>query len=129
VSRRNTLAPRATTRTAEGDRRRAGTLELHNRPLGGRARVRPPDRAAPFWREGDGSRHSYGSLRCGLDPGEATALRDAHLAAIGQIAAAALEASERGDRRETVRLASAAARLCGEIRGLWAPSAVEIPMR
>jgi hypothetical protein len=89
--------------------------------------VRPPDADAPFWRERDGSRHSYGSLRCGLDPGEATALRAAHIAAICQIAAAALEASERGDRRETARLASAAARLCGEVRGLWVPTAVETP--
>jgi hypothetical protein len=125
VSQRSALAARTSSRSAERDGRRAGTLELHNQPLDGRTRVRPPDPAAPFWREQDGSRHSYGSLRCGLDPGEATALRDAHLAAIGQIAAVALEASERGDRRETVRLASAAARLCGEIRGLWPPSAVQ----
>jgi hypothetical protein len=129
VSRRGTLAPRVRTGTAERDGRRAETLDLHNRPLDGWTRVRPPDCAAQFWREGDGSHHSYGSLRWGLDPGETAALRDAHLAAIGRIAAAALEASERGERRETVRLASAAARLCGEIRGLWAPSAVEIPKR
>jgi hypothetical protein len=44
-------------------------------------------------------------------------------------AAAALAASDCGDRRETVRLACAAARLCGEISGLWPRSAVEIPRR
>jgi hypothetical protein len=83
----------------------------------------------PFWREEDGSRHSYGALRCGLDRHTASTLRAAHLHAIGRIAAAALDASERGDRRETARLAGAAARLCGEIRGLWPPYAVETPKR
>jgi hypothetical protein len=107
----------------------AGTLDLLSLPLGAWTRVRPPDAGIPFWREGDGSRHSYGALRCGLDGHTASALRAAHLGAIGRIAAAALDASERGDRRETARLASAAARLCGEIRGLWPPSAVETPKR
>jgi hypothetical protein len=107
----------------------AGTLALHSPPLGGWTRVRPPDAGAPFWREEDGSRHSYGALRCGLDPPMAGMLRAAHVDAIGRIAAAALEASERGDRRETARLACAAARLCGEIRGLWPPTAVETPKR
>jgi hypothetical protein len=91
--------------------------------------VRPPDARVPFWRGEDGSRHSYGTLRCGLDPPMAGILGAAHVEAIRSIAAAALEASERGDRRETARLACAAARLCGEIRGLWPPTAVETPKR
>jgi hypothetical protein len=92
-----------------------------------RTRVRPPDAGTPFWREEDGSRHSYAALGCGLDRATARALRAAHLGAIGRIAAAALGAPERCDRRETDRLACAAARHCGEIRGLWAPSAAETP--
>jgi hypothetical protein len=59
----------------------------------------------------------------------AAMLGAAHVEAIRRLAAAALEASERGDRRETARLACAAARLCGEIRGHWPPSAVNTPGR
>jgi hypothetical protein len=106
-----------------------GTLDQHNSPLGAWTRMRPPDAGAPFWREEDGTCQSYGSLRCGLDPPMAGMLGAAHVEAIGRIAAAAIEASERGDRRETARLACAAARLCGEIRGLWPPTAVETPKR
>jgi hypothetical protein len=91
---------------------------------GGQIYPLAPDAAAPYWRESDGTRSSYGSLRSGLDRRLAAEVGEAHLAAIGEIAAAALAASERGDRRETARLA-AAARLCGEIRGLWPPSAVQ----
>jgi hypothetical protein len=84
-----------------------------------------PDPEVPHWRGADGSRLSFSSLRCGLDPAGWGELREAHLAAIRRIAAAALAAAERRDGGETARLATAAARLCGEIRGLWPPSAVE----
>lgn len=104
-------------------------LDLPTDLLGGWVRVRAPDPAAPFWRGEDGTRHSYQTLRVGLRPGPVRRLREAHLAAIEAIAAAALSAAERGDRRETRRLASAAARLCGEIAGLWPPTAVEVPKR
>jgi hypothetical protein len=103
------------------------SLDLHSLVLGGWTRLHPPDTGTPFWREEDGTRHSYGSLRCGLDAGAAARLRDTHLSAIRSIAAAALEASASGDRGETARLARAAARLCGEIAGLWSPTAVEVP--
>jgi hypothetical protein len=88
--------------------------------------VVPPDPDTPYWREAGGARHSYRSLLSLLDPRLAGAVREAHLAAIHRIASAALSAAERGERRETARLATAAARLCGEIRGLWPASAVEI---
>jgi hypothetical protein len=91
--------------------------------------VLPPDPDAPFWREADETRHSYCSLRSRLDPQRAAELGEAHLDAIGSIAAAAIAAFERGDRHETARLATAAARLCGEIRGLWPASAVEVRRR
>jgi hypothetical protein len=85
-----------------------------------------PDPEAPYWRDVDGSRHSYGSLRSVLGPRLAAEVADAHLAAIGRIAAAALAADRRGDHAQTARLAAAAARLCGEIRGLWPASAVTL---
>jgi hypothetical protein len=85
-----------------------------------------PDPEVPHWREADGTRHSYGSLHSGLEPRLAAELADAHLHAIGRIAAAALAADGRGDHAQTARLAAAAARLCDEIRGLWPASAVEI---
>jgi hypothetical protein len=106
---------------------RAGSLDLQSPILGGWTRLNRPDTGAPIWREDDGTRHSYGSLACGLDAESARRLRDAHLTAIHSIADAALEASTTGDQRETTRLARAAARLCGEIAGLWSPSAVEVP--
>jgi hypothetical protein len=89
--------------------------------------VVPPDPDTPYWHEAGGARHSYRSLLSLLDPRLAGAVREAHLAAIQRIAAAALSAAERGDRRQTRRLATAAGRLCGEIAGLWPPTAVEIP--
>jgi hypothetical protein len=97
--------------------------------LGADRRLTAPDPDVPHWREADGARHSYGSLRSGLEPRHAAELTDAHLAAIGRIAAAALAADGRGDHAQTARLAAAATRLCGEIRGLWPASAVEIPRR
>jgi hypothetical protein len=99
------------------------------RSRGGWTRLRTPDVEAPFWREEDGTRQSYGVLRCDLDPAGASDLRIAHLEAIDRIAAAALTASESNDRREARRLAAAASRLCGEIVGRWSPSAVEVPRR
>lgn len=99
------------------------------RPLGGWRRLRAPDVEAPFWREEDGTRQSYGVLRCDLDPAGASDLRVAHLEAINRIAGAALIASESNDRREARRLTAAASRLCGEIVGRWSPSAVEVPKR
>ena len=103
------------------------SLELHGveEEIGARA----PEPTAPFWRGEDGQRHSYCSLRCGLDADRARALREAHLDAICRIAAAALVARDQGDQRETARLAMAAARLCEEIAGHWPPSAVEVPKR
>jgi hypothetical protein len=95
--------------------------------LGGLRQVIVPDPRVPHWRDADGTRHSYQTLRCGLESGPADGLRQAHAAAIHAIAAAALAAAERGDHRETRRLAAAAGRLCGEIAGLWPPTAVEIP--
>jgi hypothetical protein len=89
-------------------------------------RLMAPDPEVPHWREADGTRHSYGSLRSGLEPRLVVELADAHVAAIGRIAAAALAAEGRGDHVQTARLAAAAARLCGEIRGLWPASAVEV---
>jgi hypothetical protein len=68
-------------------------------------------------------------VRRELDGGLTANLRDDHLPAIHRIAAAALSAAGRGDWRETARLATAAARLCSEIRGLWPASAVEIRRR
>ena len=97
--------------------------------LGDRVHVMVPDPAAPFWRCQDGTRHSYRSLRCGLDPDHAGMLAEVHLEAIRRIAGASLSASEHGDQRETARLAMAAARLCQEIAGHWPPSAVEIQRR
>jgi hypothetical protein len=88
-----------------------------------------PDPVVPYWREADGTRHSYRTLRCGLAPGPAHELRKAHVAAIEAIASAALDAAERGAGREARRLAAATARLCGEIAGLWPPTAVEVPKR
>ncbi len=108
---------------------RAGVLDLQSDLLGGWVRVTAPDPATPFWREQDVTRHSYGSLRCGLERGSAIALREAQLEAIGRIARAALAASDRDDQGETARLAMAAGRLCQEIAGHWPPSAVEVPRR
>ena len=100
-----------------------------SRPLVLRAiAVRGPEPDAPFWRGADGRRHSYCSLRCRLDAECAVVLREAHCQAIHAIAAAALAARERGDQRETARLAMAAGRLCGEIAGHWPPSAVGTPV-
>jgi hypothetical protein len=111
--------------STEREERRA-TLALPTAVGGGKTWVLPPEPDATYWREGGGARHSYQTLRRLLDPRLGAELREAHLAAIHRIAAAALSAAERGDRRETARLATAAARLCGEIRGLWPASAVEI---
>jgi hypothetical protein len=94
--------------------------------LGAGRRLIAPDPDVPHWREPDGTRHSYGSLRSGLEPRLLVELADAHLAAIARIAAAALAADGRGDHAPTARLAAAAARLCGEIRGLWPASAVTL---
>ena len=91
--------------------------------------ARAPEPGAPFWRAEDGKRQSYCSLRCGLDGDSAIALRETHCGSICLIAAAALVARERGDQRETARLAMAAGRLCEEIAGHWPPSAVEVPKR
>jgi hypothetical protein len=110
-------------------RRAASALELSRPVAGGRMPVLPPEPDVPYWREANRTRHSYPALRSGLDREPAAELREAHLAAIHRIATAALSAAERGDRWETARLATAAARLCGEIRGLWPPSAVETRKR
>jgi hypothetical protein len=83
-----------------------------------------PDPEVPWWREPDGTRHSFGTLCCGLAPGPAERLREAHQRAIADLVAPALAAAERGDRREAARLATAAGRLCGEIAGRWPPHAV-----
>ena len=91
--------------------------------------MKAPEPGAPFWRGADAKRQSYCSLRCGLDADGAIALREACLGAIGLIAGAALAARERGDQRETARLAMAAGRLCEEIAGHWPLSAVEVPKR
>lgn len=117
----------ASRRPQPGERR--AVLDLRSPLLGGWVRVRAPDPGVPFWREEDGTRHSYGSLRCGLDGETATDLGAAHVDAIRRIAAAALEALECRDQRETLRLAMAAGRLCEEIAGWWSPAAVEIPRR
>ncbi len=108
---------------------RPAVLDMRSELLGGWVRVKAPDPAAPFWAEQDGTRHSYGSLRCGLDGDSGSELGSVHLEAIGQIARAAIEAAEHGDQGETARLAMAAGRLCQEIAGHWPPSAVEIPRR
>ena len=94
--------------------------------LRGGRRLLGPDPEVPCWRWPDHSRHSYGHLRARLDARLGAELREGHLAAIQRIAAAAVVAAERGEERETARLATAAARLCGEIRGLWPASASEI---
>jgi hypothetical protein len=88
-----------------------------------------PDPAVTHWREPDGTRHSYRTLRCALEPEAVRGLGRAHVAAIQAIASAALAAVEGGDGREARRLAAAAGRLCGEIAGRWPPSAVEVPKR
>ena len=93
--------------------------------LAARAPLLAPDPEVPHWREADGTRLSYSSLRCELDPADWDELREAHLAAIRRIAAAAVAAAERRDGGETARLPTAAARLCGEIRGLWPACALE----
>jgi hypothetical protein len=108
---------------------RPGVLDLRSDLLGGCIRVKAPEPDAPFWREEDGTRQSYGSLRCGLDAASARGLRNAHLDAIRGIAAAALAALDRGDQRETTRLAVSAGRLCEEIAGRWTPAAVEVTRR
>jgi hypothetical protein len=117
---------RASGRACDG---RRAPLDVRSALLGGWTLVWAPDPVTPFWREEDGTRQSYGSLRCGLDEDVTSELRRAHLEAIGRIAAAALAAFERGDRRETARLAMAAGRLCEEIAGRWPPAAVEVPRR
>ena len=73
--------------------------------LAARAALLAPDPDVPHWRAADGTRLSYSSLRCELDPADWDELREAHPAAIRRIAAAA--------------------RLCGEIRGLWPACALE----
>ena len=95
--------------------------------LGGSRNAIAPDPQVPHWREPDGTRQSYQTLRSGLQPSAARQLGQAHIGAIEAIAAAALAAAEGGDRREARRLATAAGRLCGEIAGRWPPTAVEIP--
>jgi hypothetical protein len=97
--------------------------------LGGSRNAIAPDPQVPHWREPDGTRQSYQTLRSGLPRSAARQLGHAHIAAIEAIAAAALAAAEGGDRRETRRLAASAARLCGEIAGLWPPTAFEVPER
>jgi hypothetical protein len=88
---------------------RQGVLDLRSDLLGGWVRVKVPEPDGPFWRAEDGTRHSYGSLRCGLDAERARELRNAH--------------------RETTRLAVAAGRLYEEIAGRWTPAAVEVTRR
>jgi hypothetical protein len=110
----------------------------HGGPHGRAGRARPgagrraaADRARPWCpplARANGARHSYGSLGAGLEPRLAAELADAHLRAIRRIAAA-LAAHQRGDHAETARHAAAAARLCGEIGGLWPAGAVEITGR
>jgi hypothetical protein len=97
--------------------------------LGGSRQAIAPNPKVPYWREPDGTRQSYQTLRCGLQPRAARELGEAHIGSIAVIASAALRAAERGERREARRLAAAAGRLCGEIAGLWPPTAVEIPKR
>jgi hypothetical protein len=119
-------APRDEPAHEAGDGRGTRAPSPRSGPHNALSGLRAPDPAAPYWREADGTRHSYGSLRCMFDERVAAELGEPHLAAIRAVAAAALAASERGNRRETARLATAAARLCGEIRGLWPASAVEV---
>jgi hypothetical protein len=127
------LAARAGSGPAAPEAGRNGSFgprpELLGVALGGLRYAIAPDPQVPHWREADGTRQSYQTLRCGLEPGSARALGEAHVAAIQAIAAAALAAAEGGDRRETRRLAAAARRLCGEIAGLWPPTALEVPKR
>ena len=122
----------ATGERSGGHRQEGNPNAQPDRPgvaLGGLPYALAPDPQFPHWREPDGTRHSYQTLRCRLGPGPAGELRRAHAAAIHVIATAALAAAERGDRREVRPLAAAARRLCGEITGLWPPTALEIPKR
>jgi hypothetical protein len=115
---------------APGQGREASPSARRDAPglgLGASRQALPPDPQVPHWREPDGARQSYQTLRCGLEPGAARELGQAHIGAIEAIASAALAAAERGERREARRLAAAAGRLCGEIAGRWPPTAVEIP--
>jgi hypothetical protein len=104
-------------------------LDLSGLRNDGSAPLCAPDLERPFWRAADGTRHSYRTLRCRIETAAVGELGEAHLTAIHTIAAAALAAGQRGDGRETRRLAVAAGRLCAEIAGFWIPTAVEIPKR
>jgi hypothetical protein len=94
--------------------------------LAAERRLIAPDPEIPRWRAGDGTRHSYGRFARRSGRGSR---RSWPTCTGSRESSRSLGAHERGDHAETARVAAVAARLYGEIRGLWPPSAVEIPRR
>lgn len=74
----------------------------------------------PHWRDPQGRRATVQAALAGRTPEEQAAIVRAHAEAVGAIIHAAGEARLReGGRMEARSLATQAARLCGELAGLW----------
>jgi hypothetical protein len=81
-------------------------------------RVYAPTRQRPFWREQDGTRLAYSTVIAHAGARRAE-VRDLHADAIVDLVSRAQAVDEQGDRPAARRLAAAAARLAGEVVGLW----------
>ena len=75
-----------------------------------------PDERAPFWRRPDGTRLTYDDARLAAGPEREADVARVHADAICALVAAAATTADADTARA---LASAAARLCGEVIGLW----------
>jgi hypothetical protein len=81
-------------------------------------RVYAPTRRWPFWREQDGTRLAYPTVIAHAGARRAE-VRELHADAIVDLVSRAQAVDEQGDRPAARRLAAAAARLAGEVVGLW----------
>jgi hypothetical protein len=75
------------------------------------------------WHEPDGTPHTVSELTAGLAGEKVEQIERSHAEAVRLLLLAAGAARRRGHHREARWLVTAAARLCGEMDGLWPISA------
>jgi hypothetical protein len=96
------------------------SISVRNSHFGMWTQLEPPSIEQPFWHElDDGSRHHLHAVLVGMEPQQTAEIHRLHACAIAAIAAEACSAWQQRETRRARALASAAARLAGEIVGLW----------
>lgn len=99
----------------------APSINIRSAGEGWRA-VGAPTPQRPYWHELEDESHVHLPVLLAAVTDSGADIADLHGEAIATITRAALAARAAGDTIGARRLSNAAARLCGEIIGLWAPS-------